>query len=106
VAETGNQVVGLVGLRCEQWNRRGVVVDMYVDRRSRGQGAGHALMAALLDATRRSGMNRLWLETQNVNVPAIRFYLREGFELCGLDRSFYDPETRAGAEVALFFVRI
>jgi GNAT superfamily N-acetyltransferase len=98
-------VVGTAGVRCEKWNRRGIVIDFYIDRDCRRQGAGHALMGALVDATRRMGMNRLWLETQNVNVPAVRFYFREGFRLCGLDESFYDSDTRAGSEIALFFVR-
>lgn len=98
-------VVGTAGVRCEKWNRRGIVIDFYVDVDSRRQGVGHALMGALVDAARQLGMNRLWLETQNVNVPAIRFYRREGFCLCGLDESFYDSDTRAGSEVALFFVR-
>lgn len=33
----------------------------------------------------------LWLETQNVNYPAVQFYLRLGFELCGLDQTLYAP---------------
>jgi ribosomal protein S18 acetylase RimI-like enzyme len=36
-------------------------------------------------------MRCLWLETENVNYPAIGFYRRAGFRLCGLDDILYRP---------------
>ncbi|KAG8526102.1 uncharacterized protein KY384_000095 [Bacidia gigantensis] len=47
----------------------------------------------------------LWLETQNVNYPAIAFYRAAGFTFCGFDSSLYDPQRLASEEVALFFAR-
>ena len=47
----------------------------------------------------------VWLETQNVNYPAIHFYRRCGFEFCGFDETLYDPTILAQEEVALFFAR-
>lgn len=54
---------------------------------------------------RAEGARCLWLETSNVNEPAIQFYRREGFVLCGLDQSLYDPTSDAGGETALYFAR-
>jgi ribosomal protein S18 acetylase RimI-like enzyme len=39
-----------------------------------------------------------------VNSPAIAFYRRQGFTLCGLDLSLYDPAGSAPGEAALYFV--
>ena len=77
---------------------------LYVDRRQRGRGVGRALLDEVVARARDAGMRALWLETQNVNVPAIRFYRRLGFRLAGLDDSLYDPADVPG-EVALFFTR-
>jgi ribosomal protein S18 acetylase RimI-like enzyme len=49
------------------------------------------------------GARCLWLETQNINYPAVRFYLHLGFQWCGLDRSLYEPGDPAASETALFF---
>jgi ribosomal protein S18 acetylase RimI-like enzyme len=71
-------------------------------------GIGTALLEALDRRARASGARCLWLETQNINYPAIQFYRRSGFRLCGLDDTLYDPErdpTTGPDEVALFFTR-
>ena len=54
---------------------------------------------------RSAGARCLWVETQNVNYPAIQFYRQVGFQLCGLDESLYDPEGPGRNEIALFFAR-
>jgi GNAT superfamily N-acetyltransferase len=105
VAERTSDVIGYGALRCDEWNRRGVVAGLYVDREHRGAGVGRALIDAIEDAARRAEMNRLWAETQDVNVPAVRFYIAVGFSLCGLDTTLYDPETPAGEETALYLSR-
>jgi ribosomal protein S18 acetylase RimI-like enzyme len=48
------------------------------------------------------GSRCVWLETQASNYPAIQFYRRLGFGLCGLDERFYGP---ASPDTALFFAR-
>lgn len=65
---------------------------------------GSALLTAVEGSTIAHGARNLWIETQNVNYPAIQFYRRRGFELVGLDRSLYAPVSNPG-EVALFFSR-
>ncbi len=105
VAERDGEVIGYGALQREDWNRRANVTAFYVDRASRGAGVGRALLEALATAAREAGMNRLWIETQDVNLPAFRFYLACGFMFCGLDTSLYDPDTRAGGETALYLTR-
>jgi ribosomal protein S18 acetylase RimI-like enzyme len=60
---------------------------------------------ALAAHAKAAGARCLWLETQNVNYPAIQFYLAHGFYLCGFDESFYDPVELPG-EFAFFFSRL
>ncbi len=46
---------------------------------------------------------RLILETQSCNYPAISFYLKYGFELCGFDLTCYSNNDLKNKEVRLEF---
>ena len=108
VAEDDGELVGFGEVVFEPWNRRATIAHLYVSPSSRGRGVGTALLEALDSRARASGARCLWLETQNINFPAIQFYRRSGFRLCGLDDTLYDPEldpTTGSDEVALFFTR-
>jgi ribosomal protein S18 acetylase RimI-like enzyme len=108
VAEDNEELAGFGEVVFEPWNRRAIIAHLYVSPSSRGLGIGSALLEALDRRARISGARCLWLETQNVNYPAIQFYRRSGFRLCGLDDTLYDPErdpTTGLDEVALFFTR-
>src|SRR5215216_72689 len=105
VAEDDGGLVGFGEVVLEAWNRRATIVHLYVSPSSRGTGVGTALLEALDSHARAGGARCLWLETQNINYPAIQFYRRSGFRLCGLDDTLYDPEldpTTGPDEVALF----
>lgn len=107
VACTGGQIVGYGELRFESWNDRAVIEHLYVSATCRGRGAGRSLIDALAErAARHPSARCLWLETQNVNYPAVQFYLRMGFRLCGLDQTLYRPEPHIlPGETALYFTR-
>ena len=105
VAEAEERLIGFAAAQYMAWNRRTVIWHLYVAPDYRGRGVGTRLLDTVDTFARRVGARCLWLETQNVNVPAVRFYLRSGFMLCGLDTSLYDPEGPAGGEVALFLER-
>ena len=91
VAEQAGRVVGVGALQLSEWNRRGTVAHLYVDRECRGLGIGTQLVLALEREAAAHDARALSVETQNVNLAAIRFYESCGFELCGLDMSLYDP---------------
>jgi ribosomal protein S18 acetylase RimI-like enzyme len=108
VAEDNGELVGFGEVVFAPWNRRAIIAHLYVSPSSRGLGIGTALLEALDRRARASGARCLWLETQNINYPAIQFYRRCGFRLCGLDDTLYDPDrepTTGPDEVALFFTR-
>jgi ribosomal protein S18 acetylase RimI-like enzyme len=105
VAERAGLVVGFTGFTHQRWNRRTEIRHLYVAPWLRGQGLGRMLIEAVAAAAMAVGTRCLWVETSNFAYPAIQFYRRVGFELCGLDTSLYDPTGPAAAETALYFSR-
>jgi GNAT superfamily N-acetyltransferase len=63
--------------------------DIRVAPEARGQGIGAGLFAAAETWARERGCRRLKVETQNINVPACRFYARQGCVLGAIDRLAY-----------------
>lgn len=94
--------VGVAICERQAWNRTLWVREFHVHTDCRGQGIGRALMEAVVELARRQSLQTICCETQNTNVPAIRFYRRLGFELDGLDLSLYPREID---EVAFFMKR-
>lgn len=105
VAELESELVGLAGVKYEAWNRRMGVGHLYVAPQHRGKGVGRALIEGAVDYANKTEARCLWLETQNTNYPAIQFYHRAGFRICGLDESLYDPLGPGRGEVAVYFAR-
>lgn len=52
---------------------------MYVDPAVRGRGLGRLLLAALEDAARRLGYERIWIETGTAQPEALRLYETSGW---------------------------
>ena len=105
VAESDGKLAGFAAAQYVAWNCRVVLWHLYVAPDFRRMGAGLQLLEAV-DAFARSKQARcLWLETQNVNYPAIQFYRRCGFTLCGFDETLYNRDSSAQEETALFFAR-
>ncbi|MBK9119990.1 MAG: GNAT family N-acetyltransferase [Phycisphaerales bacterium] len=65
-----------------------------LDSLAGGQGVGSALLDAVVTAARAAGCRRVWLNTTNDNLPALRFYQKRGFVLAQFHR---DSVTRARA---------
>jgi ribosomal protein S18 acetylase RimI-like enzyme len=105
VAEQEKRLVGVAAVKYESWNRRVEVWHVYVEKAARRSGIGTALLNETEAFARSAGARCLWVEAQNINYPAIQFYRRTGFRLCGLDEAFYDPEESVPSEIAFFFVR-
>lgn len=66
-----------------------VLWDLRVAPDARGQGVGSALFRAAEAWAVARGCRQIKVETQNVNVPACRFYARQGCALGGVDRFAY-----------------
>lgn len=66
-----------------------VLWDLRVRPDRRGRGIGHLLFAAAEEWARARGCHEINIETQNVNVPASRFYAKQGCELKAIRRGVY-----------------
>jgi GNAT superfamily N-acetyltransferase len=66
-----------------------VIWDIRVSPDHRGRGVGSALFAAAEGWAKAKGCRQLKIETQNVNVAACRFYMRQGCTLGGIHRFAY-----------------
>ncbi len=105
VAEVDARIGGMAALKFDSWNRRAVLWHLYVTPAYRGRGIGRALMNDVVQTAQHWQARCVWLETQNVNYPAIQFYRQLGFQWCGLDMTLYDSQGPAASETALFFAR-
>ena len=77
-----------------------VLWDIRVSPQERGGGVGSALFRAAVDWAGARGFRWLKIETQNVNVPACRFYHTMGCTLGSIDRFAYPGQP---AEVQLLW---
>lgn len=104
-AWVGGRLAGYAEAVREDWNRRLRLEHLYVDSAWRGQGAGRTLLAEVLARAARLDVRGVWVECQDVNPAALRFYLANGFALCGWDQTLFDPAGEAAGETALFLFR-
>lgn len=85
----------------EEWSNRLMVTELWVHEKLRRQGVAHALMAIAKEQAVLEHRRAIILETQSCNVGAISFYLKEGFELIGLDSCCYSNKDLEKKEVRL-----
>lgn len=103
VATLDRRVCAFAAYAFSAWNRRLVLLHMYVDSKVRGQGVGSTLMDAMLNDPGANRAQHPWLETQTNNVPAIRAYEKMGFRIVGLDQTLY--ADRLAVDTALYMSR-
>ena len=78
-----------------------VLWDIRVHPDWRGRGVGTCLFRHAADWARTQGCRQLKIETQNVNVPACRFYAARGCRLAAIDRLGYAGDPRVAHEAML-----
>jgi GNAT superfamily N-acetyltransferase len=100
VALADNTIAGGILLHVEEWRSVARIEDIIVGHQYRRYGIGSLLLTCAADWARRRGCWAVVLETQNINYPAIQFYLRNGFDIWSIQRHFYPPGPVAH-EVAL-----
>lgn len=96
LAYAGGECVGQLVLR-KAWNGYAFIEDICVAQSARGQGVGTALIQKAQEWAESRGLTGLALETQDNNLLACRFYIRQGFQIGGVNtlfyRNFHNPET-------------
>jgi GNAT superfamily N-acetyltransferase len=79
LAESDGEVVGLL-----TYLVRGDTAELVTINAFAGGGVGAALLTALVDECRGTGVRRIHVTTTNDNTRALRFYQRAGFRLTAL----------------------
>jgi streptothricin acetyltransferase len=80
-----------------------VLRDIRVQPQYRRQGIGALLLGRVADWARQRGCTLLKIETQNVNVPACRFYASQSFELGVIHRYAYAGQPHVADETMLIW---
>lgn len=101
IALANGQAAGAILLDIEEWRSVARIDDILVGRQFRRYGIGSLLLSCASDWARKHNCWAIILETQNVNYPAIQFYLRNGLEIWSIQRHFYPPGI-SEHEVAIF----
>jgi len=103
LAKRGDELCGYLAYSYKNWNKRLCIWHFYVAPEFRKQGVGSVLMEHLKRTGKIIGAKIIWVETNNLNYPAIQMYQKIGFNLCGIDTSLYaGADSEASAEVAIF----
>ncbi|MGQ0604125.1 MAG: GNAT family N-acetyltransferase [Anaerolineales bacterium] len=98
MAEEAGHLKGYVNLTLAGVPGTGWIADFGVERRFRRTGVGTVLLAAALQWARSNNLQRVVLETQSKNYPAICFAQKHGLVYCGYNDRYYPNQ-----DVALFF---
>jgi ribosomal protein S18 acetylase RimI-like enzyme len=100
-----DRLVGIAIAEKQEWNRTLWVWEFHIDMEYRQRGLGRQLMDHLEKIGKENGCRVMVCETQNTNVPAIRFYRNIGFEVGAVDLSYYTNNDITEFEVAVFMKR-
>jgi GNAT superfamily N-acetyltransferase len=98
VAEETGHLKGYINLTLASVPGTGWIADFGVERRFRRTGVGTVLLAAALQWARHTSLQRVVLETQSKNYPAICFAQKHGLVYCGYNDRYYPNQ-----DLALFF---
>jgi ribosomal protein S18 acetylase RimI-like enzyme len=91
VAEDGDRDVGIV-LAIATEPGEVELKAVAVDPTSHNQGIGKRMLAVVLPALRKQGLDRVILGPGNSGIGQIAFYQKAGFRLWRIEREFFSPE--------------
>ncbi len=100
IAEEGGVVRGFIDMTVQTWHMTGWINNLVVTKRSRRRGIGSVLLQAAVRWGYEKGLKQVIAETHTKNYPAICFYQKNGFVLCGFNDRYY-----LNQDIALFFVQ-
>ena len=105
VVEENGRLIALLDSEIESWRRVLRVWNLLVDEEHRRQGIGTGLMHRAEEFGIKHHCRAISVEAQATNWPARGFYMKMGFEICGVDDHYYTNRDLERKEVALFLYR-
>lgn len=104
-AYDGSYLAGIAIAEKREWNKTLWLWELHVEPDYQRQGIGSRLVHGLVRLAENNECRLIACETQNTNVPAIRFYRKMGFEIEGVDLSYYTNQDMSDYEVAITMKR-
>jgi ribosomal protein S18 acetylase RimI-like enzyme len=104
-AFVGVVCVGIAITEPYAWNQSLWVHEFHIAPAQQRHGVGRLLMERVIAAAQAQHLRCVVCETQNTNIPAIRFYRALGFTLDGLDLSLYSNYDRERGEIVVYLKR-
>ena len=101
LCKDGSTPAGQITLRM-WWNRFAYIDRLDVAPAYRRKGVATMLLQKAREWAKDQGARGIFLETQDINVPAMRLYEKNGFVLSGIDTMLYYNSPHRG-ETAVFY---
>ena len=101
VAEQDGRTAGYVG--CQTVLDEGYITNVAVSPDYRRQGIARALIEALLAKARENGLAFVTLEVRESNLAARRLYEKNGFEIVGKRKNYYEKPAEDAILMSKFF---
>ena len=96
-----DKMIGYMIAEDRKWNNSVWIEMIRVAKDYKGYGIGSSMLSTLESLSKECFKRSIEIETQNMNVPAINFYKKNGFKFTGLNMTLYDPEE-CDDEIAVY----
>ena len=98
IAELNKKPIGFSGVMLREWNNTAQITEIAVATEHRRKGVGKALIKKIKQIAKKWKVRTIITEVGSLN-PALQFYLKCGFRVCGFNDKYY---TNSPGEFASF----
>ena len=95
VAKLGNQIVGYINGKIDDWNMSMYVQELFMDKSHRGKGGGTLLLNKFKEIAVAKDLRIIFLDVPPINKKAISFYRKIGFGVAGEIKGLYMTHPKA-----------
>jgi ribosomal-protein-alanine N-acetyltransferase len=88
-SEADNEVIGFAIMWILETSKESDILNMAVSPAYRGRGAGAALLAALIEISKKNNVEKITLEVRPNNTKAQKLYEKFGFKPIGRRKEYY-----------------
>jgi streptothricin acetyltransferase len=99
-----NECIGQIKLR-RNWNKYAFIEDIAVSKNHRNRGVGTSLIEKAVEWAKSKNLLGFMLETQDVNLPACRFYNKLGFQIGAVDTMLYSNFDNFNEKAVFWYMK-
>lgn len=94
--EENEEIIGFIQMGYEEANRMAVIMNIWVKQDKRREGTAKKLMKSSKGYARFVNAKGVYMEVNSKNYPAIKFFLKNGFEITGINETLEQNEIVIG----------